>query len=234
MNVKSILKILLSKNSGEGVALNHLSLKIKPRFHQGFQRLIIVVFLSLFLLGYQPTLSFPPIQKQPVHAQDTGVQTDTITSKEIPQISLPHPGYLSTRFSYFHPGIDIATGLGMPVRPITEGVVSEVNFWVFGYGHHVIITHPDNLTSLYGHLDRVYVKVGQSVTPETTLGTVGLTGFTSGSHTHLEIRRDGKPIDPLPLLPPLQNYPSAEFLRPVGGNTSQVENLTKSLKPDFH
>lgn len=233
MNVKSILKILLSKKLGEGVALNHSVLKIKPRFTRGFQRLIIVIFLSLNLLGYQPTFSFPPLQKQPVYAQNTQVQTETIISGEFPQIGLPHPGYLSTHFSYFHPGIDIATGLGMPVHPITEGVVSEVNFWVFGYGHHIIVTHPNNLTSLYGHMDRIYVKVGQAVTSEDTLGTVGLTGFTSGSHTHLEIHRDGKPIDPLPLLPPLQNYPSAEFLKPVGGNTSQVENLTKSLKPDF-
>ena len=182
-------------------------------------------------MGYQPAIQFPPIKQSLSLASEDQIQN--IESAILPQLQLPHPGYLSTKFSRFHPGVDIATGLGMPIHPVAEGDVVEVNFGIFGFGNHVIISHTKGLKSLYGHMGRVYVATGQKVSAEDTLGTVGMTGFTSGPHTHLEITRDEKLIDPQAVLPPLQNYPSEEYLRPYGGKEAS-KSLSKSLKPDFN
>ncbi len=150
-------------------------------------------------------LAIPPVSQNKVLAQN--IQTQDIKAEILPPMNLPHPGYLSTRFSYWHPGIDIATGLGMPIRPIAEGVISEVNFSFWGLGNHVIITHSNRYKSIYGHMGRIYGKKGDFVTPSNILGEVGLTGHTSGPHTHLEIYKNDKAIDPLTILPPVQDYP---------------------------
>lgn len=229
-------KSLLSKKVFEGVALNQKFSKIKPRLtlikKEGFKRLTntkvsllsrltIIFLIILFLLGYHPALIFPPVQKSVAFAIDE--QTQDIESDLLPKISLPHPAYLSTRFSPYHKGVDLATGLGMPIHPITEGVVEEVNFGIFGYGNHVIIAHAKGLKSLYGHMDKIFVKVGQIVKDSDLLGTVGMTGNTSGPHTHLEITRNGDYIDPVTILPPLQDYPSEEYLKPYTGDMSSYQ-----------
>ena len=122
---------------------------------------------------------------------------------------LPHPGYLSTRFSSWHPGVDIATGLGMPIHPIIDGEVSEVGRDLFGLGNFVEVTHQNSFKSKYAHMGKVYVKVGDKITQENSLGEVGLTGHTSGPHTHLEITHNGNYIDPQALLPEIPAIPIA-------------------------
>ncbi len=232
--LKTLHKSLLPKELERGAALNLQVLNIKPRlfsvFLRNFKRLPILLLLILLLLGYKPVLSFPPLVQNTARASDEQIQK--IESSVMPKIQLPHPGYISTHFSNWHPGIDLATGLGMPIHPITDGVVTEVNFGIFGYGNDVIVSHPKGLKSLYGHMGRIYVKRDQIVTSDDTLGTVGLTGFTSGPHTHLEIQKDGVNIDPLTVLPPVQNYPSDEYLKPFTGDDGS-QKLSKSLQPDF-
>lgn len=105
-------------------------------------------------------------------------------------------------------------GLGTPIKPIAEGIVDAVNFGFFGYGNQVIIKHPGDLISMYAHMGKVYVTAGQTVNIDSTLGTIGLTGFTSGPHTHLEITLEGKLIDPLTILPFLPDQPTEEFITP--------------------
>lgn len=122
---------------------------------------------------------------------------------------LPHPGYLSTRFSSYHPGIDIATGLGMPIHPITDGEVTEAGRDFWGLGNFVVVDHQNGFKSKYAHMGKIYVKVGDKVTRENTLGEVGLTGHTSGPHTHLEVTRNGNFVDPEALLPEIPNMPVA-------------------------
>lgn len=245
--LKTRHKSLLSRKLQRGVALNFKAFNIKPRLvfirqlakkdlkklkniHQKFA---ILGLLAFFLLGYQPSIHFPLIKQTETYAKE---QIQKIEADSIPRIQLPHPGYLSGRFTRFHPGVDIAIGLGMPVHPITDGEILEVNFGFWGYGNHVTISHTKGLKSLYAHLGRVYVKKGQKVSMADTLGTVGMTGFTSGPHTHLEITRNGSYIDPLTLLPTLQNYPSEEYLKPYADPPSggQEKNLSKTLKPDFN
>lgn len=171
--------------------------------------------ILFFFSGYYPIIDFPPARLASASAQDQNlqIQKDEIIASSFPQpIQLPHPGYLSNRFSRWHPGIDIATGLGMPVHPITSGVVEEVIFGFWGYGNHILVSHTNGFTSLYGHLGRIFAKKGQEVSTDSILGEVGMTGFSSGPHTHLEIIRNGKYIDPQLLLPEISDIPKLEYL----------------------
>lgn len=184
--------------------------------------LVIVTFLS----GYQPIFSIPPIQKKIAHAQSE--QSTSIDTKTLPlNFQLPHPGYLSTRFSAFHPAIDIASGLGMPVHPIAKGKVINQGFNFWGLGLVVTIDHGHGYTSTYAHLGKIYVKQGQEVNETDTLGEVGLTGRTSGPHTHLEITKDQKSIDPQALLPAIRDYPKEEDFIAVGNKTTPATQSAK-------
>jgi murein DD-endopeptidase MepM/ murein hydrolase activator NlpD len=67
----------------------------------------------------------------------------------------------------------------------------------------VIIDHGDGVESLYGHLESaLVVRDGQSVSAGDQLGSIGLTGRTTGAHLHLEIVASGEPLDPIDVLPP--------------------------------
>lgn len=205
------LKNLLPKKTIYWDALINSFSKSKPRFtSRGLKRLkliSVILGLSLFLTGYQPVLNFPPARLS-LAAAASLEQNQEIEAQIAPEFKLPHPGYLSNSFSSWHPGIDLATGLGMPIHPIAKGVIEEVNFGFFGYGNNVTISHNKSWKSLYAHMGRVFVKKGQTVDTENILGEVGLTGHTSGPHTHIEIIHQGKTINPLTVLPEIQKYPS--------------------------
>lgn len=187
-------------------------------------KLVLGIVLATFLSNYQPALSFPPFTRTTVRAQDTQPQqTQQIESGNLPfSFQLPHPGYLSTPFSSRHPGIDIAAGLGMPVRSVAPGIVTRAGYDLWGLGLRVEINHGSGYSSVYGHLGKIYVREGQQVSDENILGVVGLTGQTTGPHTHLEIYQDGQAINPLPLLPAIRNLPKSEdFQNHTGAHFDQ-------------
>lgn len=163
-----------------------------------------LVFLS-FLLGVEPTFSYPPFRQSIVKAQ-TQTQEQIVVGQAQPIVfQLPHPGYISTYFSSYHPALDIATGLGMPIHPIADGTVVQTGFNFWGLGLTVTVDHDYGYKSLYAHMGKIYVKEGQKITKGEMLGEVGLTGNTSGPHTHLEVSKDGVNINPQPLLPSMED-----------------------------
>lgn len=160
----------------------------------------------IYISGYQPTIAIPPIRQSTVYAQFQQNEAINAAGFSSPVV-LPHPGYISTHYSALHPGTDIATGLGMPIHPIISGQVVEATLGLFGLGHYIVVEHEQGLKSTYAHMGRVFVKAGDKVTSASILGEVGLTGRTSGPHTHLEITKDGKYIDPETILPKLPDFP---------------------------
>ena len=64
------------------------------------------------------------------------------------------------------------------------------------YGKHVVLDHGNGVTSLYGHLLKLYVEKGEHVEKGQVIGLVGSTGRSTGPHLHYEVRVDGKPVDP--------------------------------------
>lgn len=179
-----------------------------PNFKLKIKLGVLLLCLS-FLFNYQPYLAFPPIKNSLVYAEIA--QESQVTPQDLGvTFKLPHEGYITSPFSSFHPGIDIATGLGMPVEPITRGTVVSTGFNFFGLGLFVEVDHGNGYRSLYGHMGKIYTEAGKEVNENNFLGEVGLTGNTSGPHTHLEVFKDGVRIDPRLILPAIRNYPKEE------------------------
>lgn len=180
---------------------------------EGFKRLTIISICLVSLLGYYPNFGIPPVKQSLVRASTQEQKGEIVASSFSQALVLPHPGFLSTKFSKWHPGVDIATSLDMPVHPITEGEVSEVGRDFFGLGNFVEVLHQNGFKSKYAHLGKVYVKVGQKINSDNILGEVGLSGSTSGPHTHLEITKNGDYIDPQTLLPQIPAMPKIAQIR---------------------
>jgi Peptidase family M23/Transglycosylase SLT domain len=107
-------------------------------------------------------------------------------------------------YPHFHDGIDIAAPVGTPVRAIAAGRVTIAGRMSDG-AVVVEIEHAPGVFSRYGHLQPdVKVRVGQSVSTGDPLGSIGLTGNTTGPHLHFEIYASGELVDPLLVLPPRQ------------------------------
>jgi murein DD-endopeptidase MepM/ murein hydrolase activator NlpD len=95
-----------------------------------------------------------------------------------------------------HTGVDYGAPTGAPVRSIGDGVVSFAGVQN-GYGNAIMIDHGKGDVTLYGHLSRIDVKRGQSVTRGQHIGAVGQTGWATGPHLHFEFRENGVFKDPL-------------------------------------
>jgi murein DD-endopeptidase MepM/ murein hydrolase activator NlpD len=95
-----------------------------------------------------------------------------------------------------HEGIDIAAGLGTPIRAAAAGTVIHAG-WLGGYGNLVVLDHGDGLATAYAHASAILVGVGQSVAQGQTLSLVGSTGNSTGPHLHFEVRVNGSAVDPL-------------------------------------
>jgi murein DD-endopeptidase MepM/ murein hydrolase activator NlpD len=112
-------------------------------------------------------------------------------------------GYRSDPFNSahaeFHPGIDFRGTKGDDAKCTAAGKVVFAG-WYGGYGNCVRIQHINNFETLYGHLSYICVKVGQDVTLGQKIGEVGSTGRSTGAHLHYEVRKNGKPIDPIKFL----------------------------------
>lgn len=115
----------------------------------------------------------------------------------------PASGTLIGRFSSngsLNKGIDLAGELGQPVLAASSGTVVYAGSGLRGYGELVIIKHSDTFVSAYGHNRRLLVKEGQQVKVGQMIAEMGSTG-TDRVKLHFEIRRQGKPVDPLQYLP---------------------------------
>jgi murein DD-endopeptidase MepM/ murein hydrolase activator NlpD len=122
----------------------------------------------------------------------------------------PHVSSLTSYFGYrsdpfntasaeFHPGIDFKGNRGDDARCTATGKVVFAGR-MGGYGNCVRIAHTNNLETLYGHLSRISVNVGQEVTAGQKIGEIGSTGRSTGNHLHYEVRKDGKAINPVRFL----------------------------------
>lgn len=135
----------------------------------------------------------------------TNTLSGVVSSSAKVNFNMPVSGRISSTFGTrfhpvdhkvkFHSGIDIAVPRGTPVGAAAEGEV------VFagqrgGYGNLVVIRHPDGRESRYGHLDKIFVSVGEQVTSGQDIAASGSTGKSTGPHLHFEIRENGQAVNP--------------------------------------
>jgi len=104
-------------------------------------------------------------------------------------------GYVSSGYKWrrlggttsFHGAIDIAASRGTPIKAAAGGVVILARYYGLA-GNTVFIDHGGGMTTLYFHMDKIQVKVGQTVVTGDQIGTVGTTGRSTGPHLHFEVR----------------------------------------------
>ena len=94
-----------------------------------------------------------------------------------------------------HTGLDFRAATGDPVRATANGKVLSSG-WMGGYGRMVEIDHGNGLSTRYGHLSEIHVRVGDVVRIGQVIGAVGSTGRSTGPHLHYETRIDGDAVDP--------------------------------------
>lgn len=115
----------------------------------------------------------------------------------------PVGGRISSTFGYrvfrgrrdFHTGIDVAVWYKTPVHATADGTVIAAG-WESGYGWTVEVKHEHGYSTVYGHLSRYLVDVGDVVKKGQSIGLSGSSGNSTGPHVHYEIRQNGVPIDP--------------------------------------
>jgi murein DD-endopeptidase MepM/ murein hydrolase activator NlpD len=104
-----------------------------------------------------------------------------------------HPFY---KIIKFHAGMDFTAPTGTDVYATGNGVISAVMSSKRGLGNHVIIDHGFGYQSIYAHLDRFNVRVGQKVSRGDVIGFVGSTGLSIAPHLHYEIKVNDTNVDP--------------------------------------
>lgn len=102
----------------------------------------------------------------------------------------------------FHTGVDVAAAAGKKVAAAGAGRVAYAGWLPGGWGYEVTVDHGSGLRSMYAHLSRVDVAVGDRVAAGDQVGLVGASGDATGPHLHFELRLRGAAIDPLTALPP--------------------------------
>lgn len=159
-----------------------------------------------------PALSTPPAPLEVVHASRNGSgpprarESVGTFSGAIPRPGdMPLEGRRSSPYGWrthpisgdrkFHGGIDLAAPEGSEIRAVAPGVVTFAGRRP-GYGKTVEVRHRDGALSRYAHASRVHVAVGDRIEAGEALADVGSTGAATGPHLHLEIRRNGRTVDP--------------------------------------
>lgn len=95
-----------------------------------------------------------------------------------------------------HKGVDFGAPMGTPIRAVGDGVVDFAG-WQNGYGNVVEIRHSAMRSTLYGHMSRIDVRRGETVSQGEQIGAVGMTGWATGPHVHFEVKIDGEQQDPM-------------------------------------
>ena len=179
-----------------------LSRWLRPIFESRKIKLIVGGNLALSIILV--SLMGPVGGQVPAEAVEIATLTSN-TIKVITETTFRSPlaennGY-SQGFYGRHPGVDIKSKRGTNILAVASGTVIEVEHQRFGYGNKVVLEHNGQLQTLYAHMDTVDVNVGDSVTKETVLGTVGMTGWTTGPHLHFEVRNSSGYLNPKQILP---------------------------------
>ena len=94
-----------------------------------------------------------------------------------------------------HPGLDIAVPVGTQVRASGGATVNQIGDDP-EYGLYVLLDHPEEYQTMYGHLSRIIVTDGQNVEAGEVIGLSGNSGRSTAPHLHFEIRQRGTSLDP--------------------------------------
>ena len=151
-----------------------------------------------------PTLINPPPSGPTPLAEPAKAAPKPAAAPKQARFAWPLTGPLRRGYavgSDYHDGVDITAPKGTMVRAAAAGTVTFAGKEKDQFGNLVVLDHGDGWFTAYGFLSRVTVKEGAKVAAGERVGLVGDTGLAKGSELHFEVRRGGKPVDPLDELP---------------------------------
>lgn len=99
-----------------------------------------------------------------------------------------------------HKGVDLASRTGNKIQVQAKGRVIRTEHGNRGYGNYVVVDHGNGFQTKYAHMHKIYVKKGDYLKINDTIGEVGSTGRSTGPHLHYEVLYRGEPVDPLPFI----------------------------------
>lgn len=112
----------------------------------------------------------------------------------------PTSGVITQYPVWYHMALDIANPGAPAILASDGGTVTFAECYPYGYGCHIIIDHGNGYQTLYAHLSKINVSVGQGVSQGQVIGIMGSTGRSTGTHLHFEIRSGGQLLNPLNFL----------------------------------
>ncbi len=116
------------------------------------------------------------------------------------QFGWPTHGIITQYFAWYHNGLDIANNIGTPILAADSGRVISVLYQNHDYGYHIIIDHGNGYQTLYGHMSKILVSIGDNVTRGQEVGLMGETGRATGPHLHFTVFLGNTAVNPLTLL----------------------------------
>lgn len=165
-----------------------------------------------------------PDSLQVVEIEDEGTEFFDFSTMLIP---VTHEARLGSPYGVrdhrLHRGVDVQVIKDEPMVAAYPGRVIMSKYNKGGYGHYVLLEHDNGLQTLYGHLSKRTVKVGDYVYPGDIVGLAGNTGRSSGAHLHFEIRLGEINIDPATVI----NFPKWEL-------QDGVEHMSKKKIRNAH
>jgi murein DD-endopeptidase MepM/ murein hydrolase activator NlpD len=154
-----------------------------------------------------PRVSAPQTQTQPQTRPAPAPaprQTVPVPAPPIPaptgRLSWPTRGLITTYFSGWHPGIDVAAPIGTAIGAADGGTVTFTGWNSWGYGYRIVVDHGNGISTTYNHLSAILVRPGQVVGKGQQIARMGSTGRSSGSHLHFEVLRNGGFVNPIAVL----------------------------------
>lgn len=135
------------------------------------------------------------------------------------------------QFQRMHHGVDLNLNVGDTVRAAVSGTVERISYDPDGYGHFVVISHPDGMETLYGHLQYALVSQGQFVYSGQPLAIGGNTGNSTGPHLHFEARLGGVAVDPTLIF---DFYGSARQFYPLDDQSSNSVSASSKAPTYTH
>lgn len=145
---------------------------------------------------------YPEWSNEYVHKYDDAVLPDTVIISMKGYVMPTDSTRITDKFGYrprrgrAHLGLDVKVKIGDTIRAAFDGKVRISRYERRGYGHYIVIRHPNGLETVYGHLSRKLVAENDIVHAGDPIGLGGNTGRSTGSHLHFETRILGNAINP--------------------------------------
>jgi LysM repeat protein len=141
-------------------------------------------------------LLIPGGEIKTVKAKPKATPTKTSGKKSGSGLSHPVPGAIRTQGIHGYNGVDLAAAYGTAIRAAAGGnvIVAKASGWNGGYGSYVVVKHDNGTQTLYAHLSSVSVSAGDWVEQGQTIGGMGNSGKSTGTHLHFEVRGGTNPF----------------------------------------